>query len=161
MDLMQPADNVESVKATKELLKSGEFLFDLCKDGAHLRSVRFGSRVCTDFERKYHLFVGESAAERWEISQNRHYLWGNNFWWMCDCAAFKEILEYERSISQICRWAQELLGYQFTILYRSYKMMMDVGALSRRFGPLIAAHCAITYILHTVDIKNKPEVYDE
>ena len=40
-------------------------------------------------------------------------------------------------------------------------MMMDVDALSRRFEPLIALHCAIANILHVVDIKNRPDAYDE
>ena len=159
--LMQPADDVESVRATKELLKTGNCLFDLCKNGPRLQPVQVGSRSCTDFERKYHSFVGEAAAGRWAISHNRHYLWGNNVWWMCDCAAVKEVLEYEGTISQVSRWSQELLGYQFTIVHRSYKIMMDVDALSRRFGPLIAQHCAIAYMLHSVDTRHRPEAYDD
>ena len=101
--LMQPEDDIESTKSTKALLKCSECTFNLSEDGARLHPVRFGSRAFTYFERKYHSFVGEAASGRWEISQNRHYLWGNKFWWMCDCAAIKEILEYEGSISQICR----------------------------------------------------------
>ena len=38
---------------------------------------------------------------------------------------------------------------------------MDVDTLSRRFGPLIALHCSIANILHVVDIKNRPDAYDE
>ena len=49
--------------------------------------------------------------------------------------------------------------YQFTIVHRSYKLMMDVDALSRRLGPLIALHCSIANILHGVDIKNRPDEY--
>ena len=79
---------------------------------------------------------------------------------MCDCNAVKEILEYEGNISQICRWAQELLGYQFTVVHRTYKMMMDVDALSRRFGPLITQHCPIAYILHSADVSNRPDAYN-
>ena len=78
--LMQPADDFDSTEATIKLQKTGECLFDLCKNGARLRPVSFGSRSCTDFERKYHSFVGEEYAGRCDISQNRHYLWGNNFW---------------------------------------------------------------------------------
>ena len=47
---MQPADDVESERTTKILLDTGECLFDLCKDGARLRPVKFGSRSCTYFE---------------------------------------------------------------------------------------------------------------
>ena len=99
--LTQPENDVESEKATKILLKSGECIFNLCKDGARSIPIKSGSRSCTDFERKYHSFVGEAVAGRWAISQNRHYLWDNNFWWMCDCASIKEILEYKGNISQV------------------------------------------------------------
>ena len=124
-----------SRQTTYNLLNNDEYTFDLSKCSAPLRPVRFWSRVWTDFERKHYLLVGEAASGRWTISQNRHYLWDNNFWWMCDCAAVKEILEYEGNISQICRWAQESFGYQFAIVHRSYKKLMDVNVLSRRFGP--------------------------
>lgn len=80
---------------------------------------------------------------------------------MCDCTAVKEILEYDGTISQIYHWSQELLGYQFTVVHRSYKMMMDVDTLSRRFGTLIVQHCAITYMIHSVDIQNRPDAYDD
>ena len=40
-------------------------------------------------------------------------------------------------------------------------MMMDVDALSRRFGPLIALLCSIANILHVVDIKYRLDAYDE
>lgn len=40
-------------------------------------------------------------------------------------------------------------------------MMVDVDALSRRFGRLVAQHCAIAHILHIVGIKNLPDAYDE
>ena len=80
---------------------------------------------------------------------------------MCDCAAVKTNLEYEGNISQIFRLTQELLGYQITIVHKSYKIMMNVDALSRRFGPLRALYCYITNISHEVDIKNRPDAYDE
>ena len=109
--MMQPADDDESIAATKILLETGECLFDLTKNGARLRPTGFGSRACLPQESKYHSFVGEAACGRWAIGQNRKYLWGVRFWWMCDCKAVREILEYSGVIDMICRWAQELLGY--------------------------------------------------
>ena len=72
--MMQPADDDESVAATKILLETGECLFDLAKKGARLRPIGFGSHACLPQERKYHSFVGEVACGRWEIGQNRKYL---------------------------------------------------------------------------------------
>ena len=71
----------------------------------------------------------------------------------------EEILEYDGNISQICMWVHELLEYQFTVVHRTYKMMVDVDTLSRHFGPLISQHCAIAHILHGVDLNNRLEVY--
>ena len=66
--LIQPADDSKSTKATKVLLNSGECTLNLSKDGDRLHIVRFESRACTDFECKYHSFVGETATDRWTIS---------------------------------------------------------------------------------------------
>ena len=51
----------------------------------------------------------------------------------------------------ICRWAQELLGYQFSVLRHINRMMADDDALTRQFGPLIAANYYITTVLHRRD----------
>ena len=116
--LIQPADNEVSTKATAHLLKSGEYLFDVTKSGSRLKAVLFGSRSCTDQERIYHSFVGETACGRWKISKNRKYLWGTHFYWMCDCKAIREVLGYNGSIAMVSRWAQELLGYHFSVIHR-------------------------------------------
>ena len=38
-------------------------------------------------------------------------------------------------------------------------MMIDVDTLTRSVGPLILLHCTIAYILHGVDVKNRPDAY--
>ena len=63
--------------------------------------------------------------------KNRRFLWGCFFYWICDCFAVKEIIKYHRCISMVQRWAQELLGYTFSIVHRPNRMMCDVDALSR------------------------------
>ena len=61
---MQPADDEDSIAATKVLLTTGECLFDLTKNGARLHPTGFGSRACLPQESKYHSFVGEAACGR-------------------------------------------------------------------------------------------------
>ena len=158
--LMQPADDEESHRATAHLLETGECVFDLSKNGTRLRPVAFGSRACSDMERLYHSFVGEVACGRWAISQNCQYLWGNKFYWLCDCSAVREILEYDGTIPMICRWAQELLGYDFDVIHRNNRMMVDVDALTRRFGPLIAKHMVIAAYLRDKDKTSRPKAYE-
>ena len=159
--LMQPADDEESVRATELLRTTGECLFDLCKNGARLRPIAFGSRACTDMERKLHSFLGEVASGRWAISQNKRFLWGCHFYWLCDCSAVKEVIEYEGAISYVCRWSQELLGYHFDIVHRHNRMMVDVDSLTRRYGKIVAQHMAIAYALRQSDETARPQAYSK
>jgi hypothetical protein len=113
--LMQPNNSEASIVALALLHSDGICTFDLTMNGARLRPIRFGSRSCSERERHFHSFVGEAACGRWAISQDRKFLWGSEFFWLCDCSAIKEILEYDGPIHQIRRWAQELLGYFFHV----------------------------------------------
>ena len=90
---MQPADDDAYVKGTDTLKKKGELLFDLNMEGPRLKPIKYGSRACTTSEKWFHSFIGESASGRWVIGQNRKFLWGNFFYWVCDCAAVKEVLD--------------------------------------------------------------------
>ena len=56
----------------------------------------------------------------------------------------------------VCRWVQELLGYQLSVIHRHACMMADVDSLARRFGLLIAIHSCIAAILHAQDKTIRP-----
>ena len=59
--LMQLAEDEYSQREIRTVRETGEYLFDLGKNGARLKPIAFSSRPCTYFERKYHLFVIETA----------------------------------------------------------------------------------------------------
>ena len=59
---MQPANYIESTAATENLLKIGEYKFDITKHGVRLQPIAFGSRSCDDVERNFHSFKGEGAT---------------------------------------------------------------------------------------------------
>jgi hypothetical protein len=159
--LMQPDDSDASKVALALLRSDGICDFDLSMNGARLRPIRFGSRSCTERECHFHSFVGEAGCGRWAISQNRKFLWGSEFFWLCDCAAVKEILEYDGPIHQIRRWAQELLGYFFQVFHRPARMMRDVDGLTRRFDhPLVTQHLTLAFQLYTADRAARPAAYD-
>jgi hypothetical protein len=99
--LMQPDDSPASIAATTRLLEDGICDFDVTMGGARLRPIRFDSRKCTEQERHFHSFVGETACGRWAISKHKKFLWGTFFYWLCDCSAVKEVLEYEGPIHVI------------------------------------------------------------
>ena len=82
--VMQPGNSPESLLELHHLAKTGECRFDLTMAGARLCHVAFGSRSNKTFEEYYHSFVGEIASGRWSITQNKRYLWGKHFYWICD-----------------------------------------------------------------------------
>ena len=138
--LMQPDDSPSSHAALSTLTSGGACTFDTTLSGPRLRPIRFGSRRCTPKERHLHSLVGEAAAGRLGISKNRHYLWGAHFYWLCDCSAVKALVEYSGTNYMLMRWAQELLGYNFSVIHRPERMMRDVDALTRFYDPLVRSH---------------------
>lgn len=62
--LMQPADDEESIKSAIRLKETGEYKFDLNKNGTRLKPIAFGSREYNDNEVNFHLFKGEGACGR-------------------------------------------------------------------------------------------------
>lgn len=60
----------------------------------------------------------------------------------------------------MCRWAQELLGYHFTCVHCSARMMIDVDGLTRRFGSVLSQHLCIAAVLHNVNMKKKHLAYE-
>ena len=76
---------------------------------------------------------------------------------MWDCKEIREILEYECTISMICWWAQELLGYNFSIINHPARMMVDVAELSWKFGHTLAQYLCTAVLLHKVDVAKRPD----
>ena len=96
-----PPDSTASQTAVQILVKEGPNTFDEPVSGTRLRPVKFGSRRGTDRDSHFHSSAGEAAAGRWAITQNRHYFWDTHFYWVCDCTALQEGLEYDGDIHQV------------------------------------------------------------
>ena len=135
--LMQPDDSEASKEALVHLTDQADADFDATSNGARLRPILFGSRHCSTKERHFHSFVGEAACGRWAIGQMRKYLWGTHFYWITDCIALHEFLEYDGPIHQVKQWTQELLGYFFTVIHHPAHMLKDIDAISHLYDPLI------------------------
>ena len=110
---LHPTDYEESQRSVKHLHATEEWIFDLIKNGAQLRPLAFGYRICTKFERKYHSVVEEKYVVDGKFSKIYIFYGDSIFSWLCYCAEIKEILEYEGSFPMIFRLVQELLGYPF------------------------------------------------
>ena len=157
--IMQPEDSDKARMATQKLEETGECTFDLSIGGPRLKPVAFGSRKCSVTESNYHSYVGEIATGRWAMSENKTYLWGAKFTWLCDMKSISKILEYDGHIHMLCRYSQEMMAYNFDCVHRSNTMMRDVDALSRMYDPLIAEHIELSYCLRERDKRNRPEAY--
>ena len=57
------------------------------------------------------------------------------------------------------QWAQELLGYHFTIIRQPARMMVDVNAILQWFINIITQHIYVAALLHNVDYKSRPLAY--
>ena len=134
-------------------------MFDLLPNSPRLRAVTYNSRSNKPYDRSYHSFVGETACGRWAITKLRRYLWGKVFYWMCDCTAVKEILEYFGPVHQLQRWSQELMGYEYAFIHRPARMIRDVDDLSRRSGKCVAAYLLQTGQMRDRDIVDRPAAY--
>ena len=82
------------------------------------------------------------------------------FYWICDCSAMKEILNYDGQIHVVRRWAQELLGYHFAVIHRPARMCADVDALSRRYEGLVRQYMLYAAKLSAADRARRPAAYD-
>ena len=98
---MQPDDSKKSCTATASLAKDQDCDFDTTLKGARLQQIKFQSCQYLEQEQHYHSFVGEVATGQWAIGIFQKYLVGQHFFWLFDCSAMKEILEYTGNIHQV------------------------------------------------------------
>ena len=147
--IMQPEDSDEARLATKKPENEGICDFDVNMKGARLKPITFGSRKCSGTESNYHSYVEEIAIGRWAMAENKVYLWGARFYWLCDMKSIHKILEYDGHIHMLCRYSQEMLAYNFNCIHRP----------SRMHDPLVAAHIFLTHQLQLQDAKMRPEAY--
>ena len=66
------------------------------------------------------------------------------------------MLEYEGSVPMVFHWAQELLGYHFSIVHWINKIMIDVNSLTAS-----SQYCIIASILYSTDKPRRPKSYKE
>jgi len=141
---MQPDISEEFHIVLQKSENIGEYDLDLSLRGSRLRPIASSSLYCKDYEVNYHGFVGEIRVGSVSITKLHKCFRGTFLYWMTDCNAISEVLEYTQTVYQLRHWSQKLLTYSFGCTHRSAAMMVDVYALSQRYGVLITA-----YLVHT------------
>ena len=129
--LCQPSNDEESIKAMNQEIKGEECKFEESLNGLRLLPIVFGSRKTVGNEKHFHSYPGECLAAVWAIGKNRHFLWGKPFTLITDCSALMWLIKYDGNNHAVKRLQLELLGYSFTIVHRSNKMLEDANYFSR------------------------------
>ena len=146
--MMQPDTDKEFQQASTVLKETVTCLFDFSPHGTWPQNISFGS-----------CFIGETTCGQCRIRQYSPHIWGIHFLCICDCSSMKEVLYYKGKIPMVCCWAKEFLGYHFTIVNRSNKIMFHIDTLTRRFGNLIIRHIEITSLISSHNCAKFPCAY--
>ena len=81
------------------------------------------------------------------------------FYWLCECNTIKEILEYNVITHQLKRWTQELLAYEFVIIYQVGTMIKDVDGICRYVDSRVRQFNMTASHLHVEDVTTRLLVY--
>ena len=76
-----------------------------------------------------------ALAGVWAIVYFRCYLYGNEFLLVTDHQPLKRLIESDKLIGKLVRWALMLQEYDFKVVHQSRLVNMDVDGLSRNPYP--------------------------
>ena len=96
----------------------------------------------------------------WVISMEKRCIWETNIFWLCGMKTTYKIIYYTGPIHILQRWCQELLAYNFSCIYRSRFMMVDVDYILCINDNLITTNMLIANCLSLSDRALRPRTYD-
>ena len=130
--LLQAETTEEAEEAMNKEIEGEKCQFDKAMSGLRLRPIAFISRTCKGKEKHYHSYMGEAATGRWAMKKYRPWLIGREFSWITDCGGLVQFFEGDVEITHTTqRWRLELLAYNFTIIHRPGRMLIECDLLSR------------------------------
>jgi hypothetical protein len=86
-------------------------------------------------ETQYSSYEEECLAAIWAIAHFRCYLYGNEFLLVRDHQPLKWLMESDKLIEKLARWALMLTEYDFKVVHRVGLVNMDADGLSRNPVP--------------------------
>jgi hypothetical protein len=92
--------------------------------------IAYASRSNNNAEAQYSSYEGECLAAIWAIAHFRCYLYGTEFLLVTDHQPLKWLMESDKLIGKLARWALILMEYDFKVVHRVGLVSMDADGLS-------------------------------
>jgi hypothetical protein len=92
--------------------------------------ITYASRSNNNGEAQYNSYEGECLAAIWAIVHFRCYLYDNEFLLVTDHQSLKWLMESDKLIGKLARWALMLMEYDFKVVHRAGLVNMDADGLS-------------------------------
>jgi hypothetical protein len=112
----------------------GAVLTQMDDDGKEFM-IAYASRSNKNAEAQYSLYEGECLAAIWAIAHFQCYLYDNEFLLVTDHQPLKWLMESDKLIGKLARWALMLMEYDFKIVHRAGLVNMDADGLSHNPVP--------------------------
>jgi len=93
--------------------------------------VAYASRSNNATESHYSSYEGECLAMVWVVAHFRCYLFGTQFTLVTDHQPFKWLMESDKLIGKLARWALILHEYDFQVVHKPGVANFDANGLSR------------------------------
>lgn len=141
----------------------GAVLTQSHEDGEHV--IAYASKTLSSAERKYSVTERECLAVIWAIRKYRPYIEGYHFTVVTDHSSLQWLHNLKNPTGRLARWALELLGYDYTIVFRKGALNHVPDALSRipegnpELVAVIVPRPATWYERRKQDIINSPKKY--
>jgi hypothetical protein len=97
--------------------------------------IAHASRSNNNAEAQYSSYEGEYLAAIWAIAHFLCYLYGNEFLLVTNHQPLKWLMESDKLIGKLARWALMLMEYEFKVVHRAGLVNMDADGLSRNLVP--------------------------
>ncbi len=106
-------------------------MFKQCNDEGKEFVVAYASCSNSATESRYSSYKGECLAILWVVAHFRCYLFSTQFTLVTDHRPFKWLMEFDKLIGKLARWALILQEYDFQVVHKLEVTNLDVDGLSQ------------------------------
>ncbi len=92
--------------------------------------MAYVSRSNNATESRYSSYKGECLAAVWDVAHFMCYLFGTQFTLVIDHQPLKWLMEFDKLMGKLARWALILQEYDFQVVHRPGVTNLDVDGLS-------------------------------